>query len=442
MFLDSILNNQGFSMGMSLMGFLMMIPIVIALFQERRIRQTETKLLIFTVFCHTIVCLANFHSWMFEGHAEYITGIKICDTMAFTCAMIGLFCFMNYEIFLLQKRTYISDWVVYLIAFVCGATAIIMIIGMHQPEPWFISYDSNGNTCYTDYYYILYLFSILVMIFGVALTWSCRNVVSNTELLSFIGYIIFPIIGGIIDVFTDSSFVYPLSSIMLLMLYANIHTNSMRQAAINEKELTQSKAKLMVSQIQPHFMYNALNSIYYLIEIDPERAQEAVSTFSDYLRQNVNSLRNDAPVLFSQELGHTKAYLSLEKLRFGRKLEIEYNINAQDFVIPALSIQPLVENAVKHGVTQKEDGGTVSISTKDCGDEYVISISDNGVGFKAGELRDNQAHSHVGIENVRSRLETMVCGKLLVDSVPGKGTVCTVIIPKENQPKKITSHTA
>ena len=126
----------------------------------------------------------------------------------------------------------------------------------------------------------------------------------------------------------------------------------------------------MVSQIRPHFMYNALSSIAILCKLNPETAYDATITFSDYLRGNMDSLKQTAPVPFTQELEHLKKYLYIEKLRFADKLNIEYNIQVTDFVLPLLSVQPLVENAVKHGVGMKKKGGTVTISTRETDNAY------------------------------------------------------------------------
>lgn len=199
-----------------------------------------------------------------------------------------------------------------------------------------------------------------------------------------------------------------------------------------QRELYESRVKIMVSQIQPHFLYNSLSSIAMMCTIDPETAQEATVTFADYLRGNMDSLKQNKPVPFTQELEHLKKYLYIEKLRFGKKLNIEYDIQAEDFVIPQLSIQPLAENAVKHGISKKRGGGTLTIATRETEDSYQVIVSDNGKGFDVNEVKDD-GRSHVGMENVKRRLHDMVGGKVNIVSVIGEGTVATVTLPKEEQ---------
>ena len=200
-----------------------------------------------------------------------------------------------------------------------------------------------------------------------------------------------------------------------------------------EKELYEAKVAVMTSQIQPHFMYNALTSIAMMCQIDPETAQEATVTFAKYLRGNMDSLKQTKPVPFEAELEHLKKYLYIEKLRFGKKLNVEYDIQATDFKLPMLSVQPLVENAVKHGVGMKKKGGTVTISTRETDSAFEVIISDNGVGFDTSAPKADDGRSHVGMENTRSRLKQMCGGEITIQSTVGEGTTATITLPKEEQ---------
>lgn len=196
-----------------------------------------------------------------------------------------------------------------------------------------------------------------------------------------------------------------------------------------ERELENSRTSIMLSQLQPHFLYNVLNSIYYLCGHDPQAAQEAVDKFSDYLRNNMESLEQKEFILFDEEYQHIQTYLSLEKMRFQKKLNVVYDIEATDFLLPPLTVQPLVENAVKHGVTKTRDGGVVTISTRELEDSYIITVADTGRGFDPEHYMED-GKVHVGIQNVRARLHTMMAGTLTITSIPGEGTQAVVTIPK------------
>ncbi len=199
-----------------------------------------------------------------------------------------------------------------------------------------------------------------------------------------------------------------------------------------QKELYEAKVQVMVSQIRPHFMYNALSSIAMLCKLKPDTAYEATINFSEYLRGNMDSLKQTAPVPFRKELEHLEKYLYIEKLRFGKRLNIEYDIQAEDFELPLLSVQPLVENAVKHGVGMKEDGGTVKIATHETEENFEIIVSDDGVGFDTNEVK-NDGRSHVGMENTKRRLKDMCNADVVITSAVGEGTTAKIIIPRTKE---------
>ena len=161
----------------------------------------------------------------------------------------------------------------------------------------------------------------------------------------------------------------------------------------------------------------------------PEAAKEAVSNFSKYLRGNLDSIKQTEMISFAEELKHLQAYLALEKIRYGDYLKVEYNIEVAEFFIPPLTVQPLVENAVNHGVSDLPDGGVVTICTAETPDCYEIRVCDNGVGFNPDSVQSD-GRTHVGISNVRSRLEIMCGGTLDITSDVGKGTTAIIKIPK------------
>ncbi|MBQ5799388.1 MAG: histidine kinase [Oscillospiraceae bacterium] len=199
------------------------------------------------------------------------------------------------------------------------------------------------------------------------------------------------------------------------------------RAAKLEKELEDSRIAIMLSQIKPHFLYNVLNTIYHLYRKEPETAQEAVSSFAEYLRCNMLSIEKSEPIPFTEEYRHVQTYLSLEQIRFRGKLDVIYDVEATDFKLPPLTVEPLVENAVKHGVTKKRGGGSVTVSTRRTDEGVLITVADTGVGFDPNTYMED-GKPHVGIRNVRERLQNMVGGSLAITSSEN-GTVAVVTIP-------------
>ena len=195
-----------------------------------------------------------------------------------------------------------------------------------------------------------------------------------------------------------------------------------------EAELKESRVSIMLSQIQPHFIYNTLGTIERMCLKDPQKAFELVRNFSLYLRGNFSELDSVAPIRFTDEMKHVEYYVNIEKVRFP-DMNIEYHVGATDFVLPALSVQPLVENAIKHGLMRLETGGTVEIRSYEMPTHFCVEVKDDGVGFDASLPVDEK--KHVGLRNIRGRLKAMVDGELIIESEPDKGTRAVIMIPKE-----------
>ena len=285
---------------------------------------------------------------------------------------------------------------------------------------------------------------LTAVVFIILLTCEIKG--SHTALLSLILWtpMIITLLIDICNQFISGSsihtFTYGIAVTMLgQIVRISLDLRKKRQEAIRyqqmQKELYEAKVSIMVSQIRPHFMYNALSSIAMLCKIKPDTAYEATIKFSEYLRGNMDSLKQTAPVSFRKELEHLEKYLYIEKLRFGKKLNIEYDIQEDGFEIPLLSVQPLVENAVKHGVGMKEGGGTVTIASRKTDNGFEIVISDDGVGFDVNEVK-NDGRSHIGMENIKRRLKDMVNAEVEITSVIGEGTTAKIIIPKAKEETK------
>ena len=193
-------------------------------------------------------------------------------------------------------------------------------------------------------------------------------------------------------------------------------------------ELAESRISTMMSQIRPHFIYNTLGSIEQLCILDPPKAGNLVHNFAKYLRGNFGELDNPKPILMSQEMAHVHHYVSIENVRFP-DMTFKFEMNSEDFYIPALTVQPIVENAIKHGLMKLPKGGTIKVVSYETDSEYCVSVVDDGVGFDTNAEIDNR--KHLGLRNIRERLKVMVNGTLEIESTVGVGTKVLIKIPKE-----------
>ncbi len=193
-------------------------------------------------------------------------------------------------------------------------------------------------------------------------------------------------------------------------------------------QLTESRISTMMSQIRPHFIYNTLGSIEQLCKLDPPKAGNLVHNFAKYLRGNFRELDNPKPILMSQEMEHVHHYISIENVRFP-DMTFTFEMNCDDFRIPALTVQPIVENAIKHGLMKLSRGGTINVVSYETDTDYCISVTDDGAGFDTSVLIDEK--KHLGLRNIRERLRVMVNGNLDIQSTVGVGTKVIITIPKE-----------
>ncbi len=212
-----------------------------------------------------------------------------------------------------------------------------------------------------------------------------------------------------------------------------------------------SRSACLRAQISPHFIYNALNTVASFVRTDPARARELILEFADFTRYSFRSAGEFT--LLADELRNIDRYLTLERARFGGEaLNVRLQIAPEvlNVVLPFLALQPLVENAVRHGISSKPEGGTVSIVAADEGPDCIISVEDDGVGMDPELLRSGSLDAiesgsggrpsareaaHVGLANVDDRLRAAFGNDygLVVETAPGAGTKVSMRVPKFKQ---------
>ena len=209
---------------------------------------------------------------------------------------------------------------------------------------------------------------------------------------------------------------------------AAIHHSKVQQKLhASELALERQNNEILMAQIQPHFINNSLLAIQARCMDYPE-IYDSIRNFSRYLRSNFDNIGNTHPITFEQELKNIKAYLALEKMNFGDRLTVEYDIDNEDFMLPALSVEPLVENAVRHGVAARENGGVVQIIQRDEESGITIEVRDIGRG-KLNLTEQQEKRRGIGVANVRARLA--VNNKGVLELIPEDNGYCARIILKD-----------
>lgn len=192
-----------------------------------------------------------------------------------------------------------------------------------------------------------------------------------------------------------------------------------------KEELAREKTRVAVMQMRPHFIYNTLMSIYYLCQEDSEKAQRVILDFSSYLQNNFTAIAREDTVPFHDELEHTRAYLAVEKARFEDKLYVEFDTPVTVLRLPPLTLQPIVENAVKHGISPDLDPLYLTVTTESTGNAVRLTVEDTGPGFAPSE--DNERH--ITLNNIRQRLKAMCGGTMTIAPREQGGTKVTVFVP-------------
>ena len=199
-----------------------------------------------------------------------------------------------------------------------------------------------------------------------------------------------------------------------------------------KEEVARQRARAAVLQMRPHFIYNTMTSIYCLCNQDPERARQVILDFTTYLRKNFAAIASSDPIPFSAELEHVRAYLAVEQAQYDDSLSVEYDTPHIRFRVPPLTLQPIVENAVKHGRDPYAGALHISVRTRKTDFGSEILVEDNGPGY--APAADDEPH--IALENIRERLKTMCGGTLEIAQRDTGGTRVTIRVPQnDRQPR-------
>ena len=355
--------------------------------------------------------------------------VKIVGTLVYITMFAASYAFLLYCLSFFGKSPRLNKVIGVLMGIIGIGFTIVMIVNSFNDMFFNYSVENGVNLETTNIYFVPYIYMALAFLVEFVLLIIKRGMRIG-EKLAFMGFVIIP---GVAIVFNT---IFPELSILSLtilvafashFLYFYVQRGLMIQK--QEKELSEKQIELTISQIRPHFIYNCLSSISYLCTKDPQLAVEAIDDFSAFLRVNFSNISQNKIVPFSQELEHTMKYLKLEKMRFEDRVRVYFDIRVDNFEIPSLTLQPLVENAVKHGVCKKAEGGTIVIRTTESEKEYLVEVIDDGVGFNP-DVPPSDGRVHVGVTNVKNRLKNMVNGRLDVSSTINKGTRMSIHIPK------------
>lgn len=390
------------------------------------------------MFGMALLLISDSGAWAFRGNTTYsgFWMVRICNFLVFLMSDVVIMMYHSYVCVNLFGGNYSYEIKTFIkklpVRAVCGyyvcLTGIALVI-ISQYTGLYYSFDSSNRYYRCAGYPISLIIPLAAMIIDMSLLIQYRKRITTILMVSMISYIVLPVISAIVLFFYYGISLVNISmTISVLFMFMVSIIEQSKKAAQKEKELYDIRTKMLLSQIGPHFIYNTLSTIKILCKKNPELAAETTDEFARYLRGNIAALDNDRLVGIDNEIRHAECYLSIEQKRFGDRIKYRFNIRDKDVLLPSLTIQPLVENAVKHGLIKKEDGGNIEIKSYNDGHYHIIEIIDDGVGFNVSDI-EAIGMEHVGIRNVKSRVMDKCKGELLINSSEGKGTTVTIRIP-------------
>lgn len=269
---------------------------------------------------------------------------------------------------------------------------------------------------------------VLIMLLNIAGVITRRKKLFKKHFAALIIYLIPMTAAVIIHMFISVElFVVFGMALFAMIMFGLIISDNVEQYTRQQQEIANQKTSIMVLQMRPHFIYNTMTTIYYLCKQDADKAQQVTMDFINYLRQNFNAIASEDAVPFADELKHTQSYLAVEKAQHENSLFVEYDTPFTHFRLPPLTLQPIVENAVKHAMDPNAGPLTISIRTQKTETGVFITVEDNGKGFDPGD----KSKPHPALDNIENRLKQQCGGTLKIDSAPGCTTV-TIFIPQKS----------
>ena len=428
---------------------LLLIMVLIEIYNYNKNKCIHTKLTMSRniVIFYIIVLLFNLCgivNYAFQGVQTYLARKGL---------QIGLCCYYvisaMHNIFLLQIfKKYLAEKIDMLlfkkIIFLFQVLQIgLVIIAIAAPVLFYQINGKNefrflwGHRLWQSISLMIFIFiGIVVLVKHKEIKHSLRAMIITAD--------VFPLMGCIESFYTSLNFSNMIVFVMALIIFFLYEQNKsdfmiknvyeLEQTKIllaeNRLSLEQSKNQTLMAQIQPHFINNSLMALRARCVNYPD-IYESLTNFSLYLKSHFEVLRDTKTISFEQEMTNIEAYLALEQQNYKERLIVEYEIACDDFFIPALSVQPLVENAVRHGIGTYEQGGTVRIRTFRKDGKIVIEVIDDGSG-KSNVTAQQIKRKGIGIENVKARLHAISGGKMEI--ISGEhGTTVRIIIEEKRE---------
>ena len=410
--------------------FVLSLTLIVFLVLVKRIAKKDRIILFWIVASILLLAVFEyietiFEHYEYENFPRYLFSV-LCYILRPTIIVLFFHLRLNFK--------FKKNFLVWIPAVVNAAIYILALFAYKNPSMrWVFWYDEHnffGRTIVGYSAHVIafsYLVALIIVSFLESKNHKSKRQVDYAIIFTVILAVLAQVLSMVLNTnYSHTSDVYAIGA-TVYFIYLN-YEKTVKETANYERKMVENTTALMLSQIQPHFIYNTLTTIQVLCEIDPAQAAKTIESFSKYLRMNTDALSKKEPVPVVEEIRHAMSYADIEMIRFDN-VKVLFVIKDKDFRLPVLTVEPILENAIKYGVRARAKG-MVTVSTY-CDDKnHYLVIKDNGIGFDVNKI-DTSGREHIGINNVKTRVETMVNGTFIVESAINSGTTVTVIVPKE-----------
>lgn len=451
-------NRQSIHIALLLWGCIFCLLAALCTHLSEDIEKKKRKCMVWLQLCGAVVMSCDAIAWGFRGSPGSVARdmVVASNFMVFAFSDLLLFFYHRYVCSCIfeknpeEKKKCRRIKMVYAISL-----AAVLLVIISQFTHFYYYIDAQNYYHRNPAYVISLLLPMTAMLLDLSILIQYRSHISRELLIAMVSYILLPFAAAIVLVFYYGiSLINIAVTISLLLMFVETMIEQAKKVARQElqlasqerllaskerqlasqerllarqdRELADSRIASMMSQIRNHFIFNSLGAISGYCKIDPEKADAALNRFARYLRRNMSFLEEKGLISFENEVKQLEDYVALEQLRFGDLIEFGEDFEVTAFRLPPLTVQPLVENAIKHGLTKPGKKGSVCVLTRKEKNTVVIEVVDDGVGFEAAELEKS---SSIGIRNVRYRLRHQANASLKIESKPGEGTRATIRIP-------------
>lgn len=305
-----------------------------------------------------------------------------------------------------------------------------ILLVITQFTEWIYYYTPDNVYYRGPYYAVLLVPPTLMMVVNLFALFRVKDSLSRRQLCAFLIYILVPLMCMLVQMFSYGLLMTVLgSTVASVIMLSMILLDQLDKFVKQSRENANLRANTLFLQMRPHFIYNTMMGIYYLCDKDVQKAKQVTLDFTTYLRKNFAAIASEDTVPFSDELEHSRAYLAVEQAQFVDTLFVSFDTPHIMFRVPPLTLQPIVENSVKHGMKSSKDPIHISVVTRKTDKGSEIIVEDDGSGFKPADNNE----PHIALNNIRQRLEMMCSGSLEITARDGGGTSVKVTIPALNE---------